>query len=102
MYLATLLRNNLADGVGIRQITAILKSHDKNMAEALDEFTFRLILWKEEIFVREVTSVEQFKKNFYCSVYKVISQQKWPRSYQLCSFCLFLTAATTKVHMYML
>ena len=44
MYLATSLRNNLADGVGIRQITAILMSHDKNMAEALDEFTFRLIL----------------------------------------------------------
>ena len=35
----------------------------------------------EEIFVRGVTSGERFKKNFYCSVYEVISQRKWPNSY---------------------
>ena len=41
---------------------------------------------KKEIFLRRLTSGEQFKKNFYCSVYEVtfISQRKWPSSYERC------------------
>ena len=34
------------------------------------------------MFVRGVTSGKRFKKNFYCSVYEVISQGKWPSSYE--------------------
>ena len=33
---------------------------------------------EKKIFLRGVTSGERFKKNFYCSVYEVISQHKWP------------------------
>ena len=30
---------------------------------------------------------QTIKKNFYCSVYEVISQRKWPSSYKLLMFC---------------
>ena len=37
----------------------------------------------EEIFLRGLTPGEQLKKNFYCSIYEIISQQKWPSSYDV-------------------
>ena len=84
-----------------------LKSHDKSMTTlcvccGVSKSTCKLhkmrFIWKKnqqsnprwiqtsekkEIFLRRLTSGEQFKKNFYCSI-TCISQRKWPSSYECC------------------